>query len=702
MNRYTNLSFSSLNDLPQLSLPFNELDSLLSNQQSKVDLFNSSANLVPKYIQQSESDRNLAGQIMQYQQDVKTKLAELASTGNVNNYLQGLHESQNQIKRLYSPGGAADVLQQRYNQKEIRDKQLDEVFKANPKLATFYKQTTPYNNVDFNPQTGEYKPLNSFGNIKPHVDEKDINTWFNTNLDNIKDSLLQSGISKSKLDTITSLTDFWQMEGVSKDKLISVFTTLFPKEFEDSLYQEEQADKYFSGDTTPIDTNIFVKDDKGEYKLNINNPIGRRIEGYSTLGSRQILKHDRIKDQNEIALENIKQQNRKDLEDYKNKTLRFEGNSAAFNPNGRPDSTAKINEQVSSLDVKIDNLYKELDASTDPQHRKHVRSKIKWAEKSKEEYYDVLNRAEDAVGQNKDLQQFREKHGLDKVPYEILNILENDPGTFSSFEKTNKFHYAVRDYAALNTPNWESLSVPEQAKITESFKKVARQYSELSEEKNEQVDEWLKNNADTFETSLDVISLNEKEQKAILNTVNTNNWTFFNEEGPIENVENTELFGTEDKPIISDNIQVESISKAPFGEFGHMVTFSDKNTGKIYYGSPHSSNLGQVIGKNIVETADPNSDQFIIGAMMSNPELSNTLSQMTNMATNDTRTIVSGDNTVGSVKKLELPSGTMFELTPPSGIKISPTGEPVKFNDIFQLNMAINKIDNYLKSKPVQ
>ena len=293
-NRYTQLSFNSLNDLPQLQLPYEQLDNLLGQQQSKIDLLNASADLTPKFIQQSEDDRNLAGQIMRYQQDVKAQLAEIAKTGNVNAYMEGLNQAQNQIKRLYSPGGAADVLQQRLAQKEARDKQLDEFYKDNPKLANYYKQVTPYNKVGYNAQTGEYNPVNSFGNIKPHIQEKDINAWFNTNLDNVKDSLLQSGVSKSKLDSITSLTDFWQLEGVPKEKLIGVFATLFPKEFQDSLYQEEQANKYFSGDTTPIDTNIFVKDDKGEYKLNTNNPIGRRIEGYSTLGSRQTLKHDSI------------------------------------------------------------------------------------------------------------------------------------------------------------------------------------------------------------------------------------------------------------------------------------------------------------------------------------------------------------------------------------------------------------------------
>jgi hypothetical protein len=310
-NRYTNLSFNSLNDLPHLQLPYKELDSLLGEQQSKLDLFDASANLVPKYIQQSEDDRLLAGQIMKYQQDVKSQLTDIAKTGDVNSYMQGLTQAQNQIKKLYSPGGAADVLQQRLAQKEARDKQIDEFYKTNPKLATYYKQTTPYNKVGYNAQTGEYQPINSFGNVKPHVDEEDINTWFNTNLDNVKDSLLQSGVSKSKLDAITSLTDFWQVEGVSKDKLVSVFTTLFPKEFQDSLYQEETANKYFSGDSTPVDTNVFTKDEKGEYKLNMNNPVGRRIEGYSTLGSRKKVIHDRVKDDNEIALEGYKSQLRK-------------------------------------------------------------------------------------------------------------------------------------------------------------------------------------------------------------------------------------------------------------------------------------------------------------------------------------------------------------------------------------------------------
>ena len=90
-NRHTNLAWSSLRDLPHLTLPYEQLDNLLGSQQAKIDITKAYTNLVPDYIQDSPSDRNLAGQIMKYLQDVKQQLADVAKTGNVGAYMQALN-----------------------------------------------------------------------------------------------------------------------------------------------------------------------------------------------------------------------------------------------------------------------------------------------------------------------------------------------------------------------------------------------------------------------------------------------------------------------------------------------------------------------------------------------------------------------------------------------------------------------------------
>lgn len=312
-NRYTQLSFNSLNDLPQLQLPYEKLDNLLGQQQSKIDLLNGLADLTPKFIQQSEDDRSLAGRIMKYQQDVKAQLAEIAKTGNVNAYMNGLSQAQNQIKKLYSPGGPADVLQQRYNQDIEEKKRLAEFYKDKPDWANYELANRKYNKVGYNSQTGEYNPVNTFGNITKYISSKEIDEWANRNLDNIKDSLLEDAslsgkVTRKDLDGITSVYDFWQLKGVPYEKIAKALGNTIPKEYIQSMYHDYNVQRYYNPSLPELDTNLTVRDKDGKEQLNTNNPVGRLLHGYAIEGQRKNLEHDRIKDDNEVKLLKIKDQ----------------------------------------------------------------------------------------------------------------------------------------------------------------------------------------------------------------------------------------------------------------------------------------------------------------------------------------------------------------------------------------------------------
>lgn len=305
-NRYTQLSFSNMRDLALPTLPYEQLDQLLSSTQNKVDTLQAATELTPDYIRESADDRRIASQMIQYQQGVKDQLAKIAASGNTSEYLQALSQATNQIAKMYKPGGPADILKQRKLQDEAEKKRLHEFYKDNPAWADYAIKNRQYNQVGYDPTTGSFNPINTFGNTIRYVEPKEIDEWANRNLDNIKDSLISEGVKKSKLDGITSLYDFYQLKGVPYEKIVNALTAVMPKEYIQSLYHGEKVTKFYSGDKTPIDDRLVVTAEDGKEKLNLQNPVARLIHGYATEGERRNLEHQRIKDDNEIELAKYK------------------------------------------------------------------------------------------------------------------------------------------------------------------------------------------------------------------------------------------------------------------------------------------------------------------------------------------------------------------------------------------------------------
>lgn len=113
MNRYSQLSGHGL-QLPMMQLPYEKLDELLGQQKALIDTTNQLASHAPKYIQESQFATDAAKQINQYQQGVKEKLSQIAATGNTRDYMEALDQAQQQIAKLYRPGGLAYNLEQDY------------------------------------------------------------------------------------------------------------------------------------------------------------------------------------------------------------------------------------------------------------------------------------------------------------------------------------------------------------------------------------------------------------------------------------------------------------------------------------------------------------------------------------------------------------------------------------------------------------
>ena len=82
---------------------------------------------------------------------------------------------------------------------------------------------------------------------------------------------------------------------------------------------------------------------------------------------------------------------------------------------------------------------------------------------------------------------------------------------------------------------------------------------------------------------------------------------FYDENGPLENVNQTNWFNIEKegtKPV-SGKIKVRGISKSAFGPNGHLITLENTETGDIIYASPINSNLSYKVGQELVDHSDP-------------------------------------------------------------------------------------------------
>lgn len=300
--------------LPLLQLPFEELNTALAGVQNTKNITDGFISKAPNYIRESATDRALAEDINNYQNSIQDQLTEIAATGDTRNYMSALQRAQRNIIDMYKPGGAADILSQRVAQKQERDKKLDEMFKNRPDIANYYKQATPLPELNYDPQTGMFNQI-GVPNAVEHIDATERNDWFNKNLDNIKDSILQefdlSKAGRKQLDAITSLHQLTEVKGVTEDKLRSILYNIYPDEFKQSLYQSERAKRFFNPDLGELDDRFFIEDKDGNLKPNLNNPIVKEIEGYVQEGTRISADTRFIKDQNELALEQFKSNLRK-------------------------------------------------------------------------------------------------------------------------------------------------------------------------------------------------------------------------------------------------------------------------------------------------------------------------------------------------------------------------------------------------------
>ena len=197
--------------------------------------------------------------------------------------------------------------------------------------------------------------------------------------------------------------------------------------------------------------------------------------------------------------------------------------------------------------------------------------------------------------------------------------------------------------------------------------------------------------------SLATIELPTAISKRLQGQLNGMGFDFYDESGPIRNVNQTSIFGSEKdgtRPVISDRMRVRNISQTSYGDLGHMLTLEDTETGQVYYANARNSNISDKIGNWLLENGDGEAQE--IGFMMAN-------GRKISSQVNDIRDGQSGVVVVGDVNEVAVPiakeqtkTGLRYEITIPIG---PDAGKTMSFNNDEQLNKALFEISQDAKQE---
>lgn len=292
-NRYTQLSYSNLNDLPLLQLPFEELNNLVMASQKSKDEYDAIAEMTPKYIKDSESDTALKNTISAYQAQVTNQLADIASSGDAVEYRRQLNNAKKAIVNMWKPGGPANALEQRYEQEQKRIKDLEEYFKDNKLVQEMYKRDYNYNDIEYDPETGGFKSLAGQSYFRD-INDEEISKWFLEHGKAVKDVLFNEGYTDIPFDNITTIRDFFQIKGVPYSKLIEVFEKTMPQDFKNSILQKHRALRFFNPNIPEPGDYLYEteKDDKGKTKIDDNGNVVFKREPVLDAKGKQVINPD--------------------------------------------------------------------------------------------------------------------------------------------------------------------------------------------------------------------------------------------------------------------------------------------------------------------------------------------------------------------------------------------------------------------------
>lgn len=204
---YNPLSFEEMLFAPSMMRQKHDaLDAALMDTQTSLGQFNALS-----------QDRDFAQQAVDpVSQELNQMAEQLAKEGFNNQSMSSFRKLKTQRDKLFSPTGEVGIAQSRLAQFQEKAKELKEQYKDNPEIANFYINQLAQSpglqrDIDGNIINQGLNPIN---NVR-HYDAKEINDILNSQIDNIKDTLLQD-FGFQKVGNISSIQDVYkqgQLEG---------------------------------------------------------------------------------------------------------------------------------------------------------------------------------------------------------------------------------------------------------------------------------------------------------------------------------------------------------------------------------------------------------------------------------------------------------------------------------------------------------
>lgn len=163
MNRYTQLQYGTLNDLPLPQIPFEALGNVMTNYQNQIDTFDA-AKEAQFNVLSNESDQELAKVVNEYQDSIASQLTNIRMNKGTQEYMNALRGGLSSLLKLRKPGGAISALESRYNQvqeglKSIKERHKDDESMVNYNVAvgTLYESI---GNINYDFGTGSFSSIN--------------------------------------------------------------------------------------------------------------------------------------------------------------------------------------------------------------------------------------------------------------------------------------------------------------------------------------------------------------------------------------------------------------------------------------------------------------------------------------------------------------------------------------------------------------
>ena len=199
---------------------------------------------IPKHLQ---GDRQaLQEEYLQPIETLRQTSVEAFANGSTIDGIRSLNELQRFIKKTKQPGGVYEGFENRYAGYHSAVEEWQKHFKDNPRLAGWATGNRISGLDSFRDEHGNIQSVGRNMNVVRNITQEDINKFINSNIPAIKDTLIDMGYDRKKIESFTTLHEFSQYMGRDFADVLHILEQQITPEIRQSLRQQLEADRYYN------------------------------------------------------------------------------------------------------------------------------------------------------------------------------------------------------------------------------------------------------------------------------------------------------------------------------------------------------------------------------------------------------------------------------------------------------------------------